>query len=443
MKFKEFKITESQVLKESGTTRLTVGNKTYEVGNDLIKQGGVYAIFSGDSARRYAQSNGLAVPPREVLQAVYAQGRQLEMPTRPNNPTDTNAQAHHEQIIEKNGNIPSGLVYGHKKEICEGSGTRLFGGIVDGRPLQSGTRSQHGGGYVDYSQGLRTCKLVEGDRTASSGTDTGRSQTDGPLTPTVSTRGTSQEEEPQAINAGPPYPPQLRDLVRALQYALNTLGYSVGETGFDGKYGPRTTRAVAAFKKDYNIPGSGSQFGLRSLQTIEAIAAGTIPRVETPSPTGNSSTRVSGTGRSADGDPNYQAPGYPSEMTRGVIERTIAEEARLRGIDPDVAIRIFRAEGASAYQSTVQRSGRGSLGGREASFGPYQLYIGGGLGNEYQRQTGRDLTQDNTSEGIRNQIRFALDMAVTQSWQPWYGRGPAGVGRTQGLERARQVNNWS
>ena len=218
-----------------------------------------------------------------------------------------------------------------------------------------------------------------------------------------------------------------------MQYALDTLGYSVGETGFDGKYGPRTTRAVRAFKKDYNVPGPANQFGLRSLETIEAIATGRIPIVQTPSSTGNQPTQTSGTGRRADGDPNFQAPGFPSDMTRGEIERIIREEAELRGIDPDVAVAIFRAEGASAYQSTVRRRGRGSLGGREASFGPYQLYIGGGLGNVYQDRTGRDLTQDNTREGIINQIRFALDMAISQSWQPWYGRGPAGVGRFEGL----------
>lgn len=442
MKFKEFKITESQVLKESGTTRLTVGNKTYEVGNDLIKQGGVYAIFSGDSARRYAQSNGLVVPPREVLQAVYAQGRQLEMPTRPNNPTDTNAQAHHEQIIEKNGNIPSGLVYGHKKEICEGSGTRLFGGIVDGRQLQSGTRSQHGGGYVDYSQGLRTCKLVEGDRTGNRGVGP-RSSADVPVTPTVSTRGTSQSDE--YITSGPPYPPEHYGVVRALQYALDTLGYSVGETGYDGKFGPRTTRALRSFKRDYNVPGPASAFGLPTIRKFEQIAAGQVARVETPTPTGNQPTARYGSGGRAttSDDPNFQAPGYPTSMTRSRIEDIIAVEAEQRGIDPDVAVRIFRHEGAGSYQSSVPRRGRGSLGGREASFGPYQLYIGGGLGNEYQRETGRDLTTDNTEEGITNQIRFALDMAVRDSWQPWYGRGPAGVGRRQGLEGAREVGNWS
>ena len=246
------------------------------------------------------------------------------------------------------------------------------------------------------------------------------------------------------IRSGPPYPAEYVGVVRALQYALHTLGYSVGETGFDGKFGPRTTRALRAFKQDYGVPGPANSFGLPTIQKIEAIARGTIPRVETPRPTGNQPTATSsGTQTPARRDPNYQAPGYPSEMTRGTIERIIAEEARLRGIDPNIAIRIFRAEGAGSYQSSVARSGRGSLGGREASFGPYQLYIGGGLGNEYQRATGRDLTQDNTREGIINQIRFALDMAVTNSWQPWYGRGPAGVGRNEGLGGARQIRNWS
>ena len=88
------------------------------------------------------------------------------MPIRPNTPTDTNAEAHTRQIFEQNNlnGFPTGLVYGHKKEICEGTGTRLFGGIVDGKSLQSGTTSQHGGAYVDYSQGLRACREVTGSR---------------------------------------------------------------------------------------------------------------------------------------------------------------------------------------------------------------------------------------------------------------------------------------
>lgn len=139
------------------------------------------------------------------------------------------------------------------------------------------------------------------------------------------------------------------------------------------------------------------------------------------------------------------SPGYPEDMSQAEIERIIREESNLRGIDPDVAVRIFRAEGAGSYQSQVPRSASqgGSLNGREASFGPYQLYVGGGLGNDYQNRTGRNLVADNTREGITNQIRYSLDQATRPGgWQPWYGRGPAGVGVRQGLEGSRPVNNW-
>jgi peptidoglycan hydrolase-like protein with peptidoglycan-binding domain len=240
----------------------------------------------------------------------------------------------------------------------------------------------------------------------------------------------------QGLEAGPPYPPEQEDQVKALQRRLEELGYSVGSTGIDGKYGPRTSRAVAAFMRDNNLQTSDSG---RSIDAAGLAKLQTATRVANPTPTGNA--RIDP--RVADGDPDFESPEYPPGMTRASMESIIADEARLRGIDPSIAIRIFRAEGAGGYQSSVRRSGRGSLGGREASFGPYQLYIGGGLGNEYQERTGRDLTTDNTEDGIRNQIRFALDAAVTNSWQPWYGRGPAGVGRYDGLETARRANNWS
>jgi len=98
------------------------------------------------------------------------------------------------------------------------------------------------------------------------------------------------------------------------------------------------------------------------------------------------------------------------------------------------------------------------IGGREASFGPYQLYIGGGAGNDYQNQTGRDLITDNTREGITNQIRFALDYAISQnSWRAWYGydnaystSGRDNRGRPineseyrRGLAGATPARNWN
>ena len=417
MRYRDFKLVENRViLKESGTTNIRVGSNTYQVGNDLIKDGNKYAVFSGDSARRYAEENGLVVPPREVLQQVYSQGRQLEMPVRPNNPTNTDQDGGHTQEIFEANNLsgfPSGLVYGHKKEIAAGDGTVLFGGIVGGRQLQAGTRAQHGGNYLDYSQGMRECKLVEGsDATpaaaASSGEvyvigdshakamggsnniaangarlnaiasqaeqvsegatvymtgghndvaagtspeqianqvktiidslkeknctvnyvlfpegsgtanqenmaptreaikgvtdifhdlDGSEMQRDGIHAVLSAYRGIvggsgnggtvtrSDSNDPSGtdgLEAGPPYPSEQMDAVRAMQRKLEELGYPVGSTGIDGKYGPRTVRAVRAFKQDNNIDGDGTTMSAANIEKLN-----TAEKVENPTPTGN------------------------------------------------------------------------------------------------------------------------------------------------------------
>ena len=132
--------------------------------------------------------------------------------------------------------------------------------------------------------------------------------------------------------------------------------------------------------------------------------------------------------------------GYP--VSQKEVEAIIIREANLRNIDPTVAVAIFRSEGAGAYQSQIGRTGKGSLGGKEASFGPYQLYTGGGLGNQYEKETGRQLTEDNSLEGLEKQIQFSLDSAVDSGWTPWYGRKTAGVSEKQGLGKAKKIGNW-
>lgn len=134
--------------------------------------------------------------------------------------------------------------------------------------------------------------------------------------------------------------------------------------------------------------------------------------------------------------------GYPEGLTQRQIENIIQAEAVARNMDPTVAIQIFRHEGAGGYQSGIARTGSGSAGGREASYGPYQLFTGGGLGNEYEELTGRTLASDNTVEGIITQVRFALDKAAENGWGAWYGRGPAGIGVRQGLDGATPIYNW-
>lgn len=439
MRYSEIKIAEGEpkLIESTGTTRIDIGGTTYEVGNDLIKEGSIYKIFSGDSARAWAEANDAVVPPLAVVQAVYKQAKPLMMPIRQNNPkVDTNAEAHHQQIIEINGQ-PSGFVAGHKKEIVEGPGTRIFGGRwpegygrTAGSIIQKG-QSNHGGGHVDYSQGMRLCRVVDestksgaqgskdkaqtesskglfiigdshakaipgGNNLARNGATTAQTvsqaqkvpngstvivstghndvaagKTPGQIANAVSklikdltargikvqyvlfpegTKNPNQENmgptreaiadlvdvyfdlEGQAMSPdgkhasmsvyrsiplssgqdavqpvkpkvdkerddpasyadgqfllkeGPPYPKEEAEAVKGMQYVLTLLGYDVGSTGMDGKYGPRTARAVRAFKKDYKISGDGRTFGMDSIRKVEGIADGSVAVVRTPKP---------------------------------------------------------------------------------------------------------------------------------------------------------------
>ena len=67
-----------------------------------------------------------------------------------------------------------------------------------------------------------------------------------------------EQDTTQPLEAGPPYPREDIDAVKDMQSKLNDLRYDVGTTGIDGKYGPRTTRAVRAFKQDNDLDGDGT-----------------------------------------------------------------------------------------------------------------------------------------------------------------------------------------
>jgi|688.fasta_scaffold04955_10 hypothetical protein len=84
------------------------------------------------------------------------------------------------------------------------------------------------------------------------------------------------------LEQGPPYPSSQKDEVTTMQQSLQDLGYSVGRTGVDGKYGPFTAAAVAAFKKDYDLKGNGSAFGKESFDMLSKINAGQVAKVKIP-----------------------------------------------------------------------------------------------------------------------------------------------------------------
>lgn len=90
-----------------------------------------------------------------------------------------------------------------------------------------------------------------------------------------------EEQEQARLTSGPPYPQEDADAVRAMQRKLEGLGYSVGSTGADGKYGPRTAAAVRAFKQDNNISGDGLSMSAADLEKLR-----TARPVANPTPTG-------------------------------------------------------------------------------------------------------------------------------------------------------------
>lgn len=112
----------------------------------------------------------------------------------------------------------------------------------------------------------------------------------------------------------------------------------------------------------------------------------------------------------------------------------IREAAAARGIDPDVAVRVARSEGLApgVWQSKVINK----RGQRETSYGPFQLLVGGGLGDKFQEIYGVSPEDRST---WRQQIDFALDQAAQGGWSPWYGAAKVGVGTRTGLERARPL----
>ena len=118
----------------------------------------------------------------------------------------------------------------------------------------------------------------------------------------------------------------------------------------------------------------------------------------------------------------------PAAMPTGEIASYIAKAAAARGIDPNVALAVAKSEGG--LKSWNLQSGVMKNGVQEPSFGPFQLYKGGGLGNDFMRKTGMDpaLAQNGPAG-----VDFALDHASKNGWGAWYGAKNTGIGNFEGI----------
>jgi hypothetical protein len=114
------------------------------------------------------------------------------------------------------------------------------------------------------------------------------------------------------------------------------------------------------------------------------------------------------------------ANGRPTQAMTDYIQ----ERARAYNIDPNIALRVAKSEGFNQFSSGI----RG-----ENSWGAFQLNIQGGLGNDFQRETGLD-PRDPKNE--KQTIDWALKYASQHGWGPWHGAKNTGIGQWQGINRS-------
>jgi len=113
--------------------------------------------------------------------------------------------------------------------------------------------------------------------------------------------------------------------------------------------------------------------------------------------------------------PQGPTPGDP----RGKIP-VIRAAAEKYGVDPATALKVAKSEGLAQF-----------YGDGGASGGAFQLYTKGGLGNEFQKETGLNPLDKRNEDAT---IDYAMKRAAQGGWGPWYGAAKVGVGQWDGIK---------
>ena len=252
-------------------------------------------------------------------------------------------------------------------------------------------------------------------------------------------RGRDQRNDPNApieggLKAGPPYPPTDTAAVKALQSKLQDLGYSVGGTGVDGKYGPRTVRAVAAYKKDNNIQGDS---GVMSAADVTRMSSATP--VADPTSTGNSGGSVGDLGDLASLENLDQATEVvsaflgkdvsPEEMNV-LIRATAAEASRNSQERGAVAAVILNRVRSSRYPNNIeavltQRNQFQAVTGTRHDPGPHSNFS--------------NMNSNTGAQVIGAMIRYLPNM--DRSWLNFTANNPRAYGRGTNIDFMYTMRN--
>jgi len=162
-------------------------------------------------------------------------------------------------------------------------------------------------------------------------------------------------------------------------------------------------------------PGSGSGGAIGSV--VSAIGGGKAAN-------DNASGAFTGLGKLT----SVTRSALPDVAATGNIADYIRNAAIKRGIDPNTALKVAQSEGG--LNSWNLQSSYYKNGVREQSYGPFQLYKGGGLGNSFMDKTGLDPALAANGPAATD---FALDHAAKNGWGAWYGAAKVGVGKWDGI----------
>lgn len=156
------------------------------------------------------------------------------------------------------------------------------------------------------------------------------------------------------VRQGPPYPDEQKKLVRGMQMRLTYLGYDVGPQRFDGKYGPDTARAVAAFKNDFDFDGDGSSIDYEELVTMSSAEP-----VENPTATQSDSdlgdlASISNAGRAKSVVESFLGREVSIEELGLLIRAVAAEASSDAGERAAVAAVILNRTRSNSFPDTIR-----------------------------------------------------------------------------------------
>ncbi|QIG93805.1 N-acetylmuramoyl-L-alanine amidase [Bradyrhizobium sp. 6(2017)] len=223
-----------------------------------------------------------------------------------------------------------------------------------------------------------------------------------------------KDRVPQELEKNTEATKQLTELLRGGGYQPTGFGGGAGGGGI----------IPAAYS-----PGGGGPFGPRGGGGMgRPFGGGGYADLGRSAPYG--SDVGAGSGAGAGSTPAHGGGGGGTPNTKGPIslgkgddprgmEPYIRETAKKYGVDPDTAVRVAKSEGLRTF-----------LGDRGKSGGAFQLYTGGGLGNEFQKKTGLDPLDPANEKAT---IDYALSNVGKTGWRPYHGAARVGVGPREGL----------